>query len=101
MTNSALWLLFSVTSTRIFQNRIELALEFAPKNLKTLVKNASGNEQYRSKTVQNDAIQVFVENMKRKIVSEVKKSRYFTILADEASDISNKEQMSLVIYNII
>ena len=61
------------------------------------MKNAPGNEQYRSKTVQNDAIQVFAEYIKEKTVSEVKESRYFTILTDETSDISNKEQMSLVL----
>ena len=74
-----------------------MILEFAPGNLKTQVKNAPGNEQYRSKTVQNDAIQVFAEYIKEKTVSEVKESRYFTILTDETSDISNKEQMSLVL----
>ena len=31
------------------------------------------------------------------IISEVKQSKYFSILADEAADCSNKEQMSLVL----
>ena len=83
----------SVTFAGIFDNSIELILEFAPKKLKTLAKNAPGNEQYRSKTVQNEAIQVFVEYSKEKIVSKVKESRYFTILADEANDFSHREQM--------
>ena len=86
-----------MTSAGIFQNLIELIFQFAPENSKTLEKNAPGNEQYRSKTVQNEAIQVSAEYVKEKIVSEVKESRYFTILADETSDISNKEQMSLVL----
>lgn len=88
---------FSVTSAGIFPNLIELILEFEPENLKTLVKNAPGNEQYRAKTAQNEAIQVFAEYIKEKIVSEVKESMYFTILAEEANDISNKEQISLVL----
>ena len=88
---------FSVTSAGIFPNLIELILEFEPENLKTLVKNAPGNEQYRAKTAQNEAIQVFAEYIKEKIVSEVKGSMYFTILAEEANDISSKEQMSLVL----
>lgn len=74
-----------------------MILEFEPENLKALVKNAPGNEQYRAKTAQNEAIQVFAEYIKEKIVSEVKESMYFTILAEEANDISNKEQMSLVL----
>ena len=32
-----------------------------------------------------------------KIISDVKENKFFTILADEASDISGKEQMSLVL----
>ena len=71
---------FSVNPAGIFQKLVELILEFTPENLKTLVKNAPGNEQYRSKTVQNEAIQVFAEYIKEKIVSEVKESRYFTYL---------------------
>ena len=34
------------------------------------------------------------------IISEVKKSKYFSILADETADCSNKEQMSLVLRNV-
>ena len=63
----------------MFHNLIKLILEFAPKKLKTLVKNAPENEQYRSKTVQNEAIQVCAEYIKEKIVSKIKENRYFTI----------------------
>lgn len=88
---------FSVISAGIFPNLIELILEFGPENLKTLTKNAPGNEQYRAKIAQNEAIQVFAEYIKEKIVSEVKESMYFTVLAEEANNISSKEQMSLVL----
>ena len=77
----------------IFPNLIYLILEFVPESFKTLVKNdAPGNEQYWSKTVQNEIIQVFAEYIKGKIVSEVKESRYFTLLANESNDISHKEK---------
>ena len=52
---------FSAISAGILQNLLEMILEFAPENLKTLVNNAPGNEQYRPKTVQNEAIQVSPE----------------------------------------
>ena len=38
-----------------------MILEIVPENLKTLVKNAPGNDQYQPKTVQNEAIQVSPE----------------------------------------
>ena len=92
-----------MTSARICQNLIELILGFAPKNSNTLVKNARENDQYRFRTVQNKAIQVFQGYIKKKIVSEVKESRAGSliqgsvILADKANDICNKEQRSLVL----
>ena len=35
--------------------------------------------------------------VKRKIISEIKHSKYFSILADEVADCSNKEQMPIVL----
>ena len=64
-----------MTSARICQNLMKLILEFAPKNSNTLVKNARENDQYRFRTVQNKAMQVFQGYIKKKIVSEVKESR--------------------------
>ena len=61
------------------------------------MREAPGNQQYRSKTVQDEAIKVLGSYITERIVTEVKEKRYFTILADEANDISNKEQMSLVL----
>ena len=66
---------FSMTSARICQNLIKLILGFATKKSNTLVKNARENDQYRFRTVQNKAIQVFQGYIKKKIVSEVKESR--------------------------
>ena len=55
------------------------------------------NATYRSKTRQNQIINVVGDKVKSKIIGEIKKSKFFSILADEASNVSNKEQMSLVL----
>ena len=86
-----------MTSSGIFQNLIELILEFAPEELQKLVREAPGNQQYRSKTVQDEAIQVFASYIKQVVVDEIKKTRFYSVLGDEANDISNKEQMALVL----
>ena len=35
------------------------------------------------------------------IISEVNNSRYYTIIADEITDFSNKEQLSLALRNVL
>ena len=60
--------------------------QFAPKNA-----------TYRSKTTQNELIGICGEFIVQSIVDEVKEAKYFSVLADEAADISNVEQMANVI----
>ena len=55
------------------------------------------NASYISKTTQNDLIVCCGEIISEKIIKEVKTSRFYSIIADEESDSSNKEQMSLVL----
>lgn len=46
------------------------------------------------KTVQNEIIEVIREVLINNIVSDIKKSKYFSILVDETTDISTKEQIT-------
>ena len=62
-------------------------------HLKKCPKNAS----YISKSTQNELIKCCGEVITNMIVNEVKESKFFSIIADEASDCSNKEQMSIVL----
>ena len=58
---------------------------------------APRNATYRSKTTQNELIICCAEVITKQIINEIKQSKYFSILADEVTDCSNKEQMPLVI----
>ena len=63
-------------------------------HLKTCSKNAS----YISKTSQNDLISCCGQFITKLVVRKIKENQFFfSILADEASDCSNQEQLSLVI----
>ena len=62
-------------------------------HLRTCSKNAS----YISKTSQNELINCCGNYIKDILVKEIKESRFFSVLADEPSDCSNQEQLSLVI----
>ena len=51
----------------------------------------------RSKTIQNDIIACCGDHIREKILTEVRKAKYFSILADKVADVSNTEQLSLVL----
>ena len=61
------------------------------------LKNCAKNASYISKTTQNDLINCCGQVISQKIVNEVKRNKFFSVIADEASDCSNKEQLSLVL----
>ena len=61
-------------------------------------KDTSKNATYTSKTIQN---QIIGNHIRDKILSEIKEAKYYSILCDEVSDVSNKEQVSIVIRLVI
>ena len=67
---------------KIFQDHFENALKTA---------------MYRSKTTQNSLIKICGNILTDKLICDVKNAKFFSILADESADISNKEQMAFVI----
>ena len=58
---------------------------------------AARNATYTSADIQNQLIAIVGDQIRNKILSNVKKAQWFTIMADEVTDSSNKEQLSLVI----
>lgn len=80
-------------------NFIEL-VKFRAENdevLNTYLKTAPKNALYTSKTIQNEMIEVIGTAIENQIIQEIKAAKFFTILADEVTDCSNLEQVSLVI----
>ena len=51
----------------------------------------------RSKTIQNDIIACCSDHIREKISTDVRKAKYFSILTDEVADVSDTEQLSLVL----
>ena len=52
---------------------------------------------YQSKAAQNQLINICGDVDSSTIIKEIKKAKYFLILAGEAADISNMEQLYIVI----
>ena len=61
-------------------------------------KRAKKNATYRSKRVQNELISILGSQILKTIVNQVKVSgHFFSIIADEAQDCSNSEQLAMVV----
>ena len=55
------------------------------------------NATYTSPKVQNQLINIISNQIQQKILEKVKTAQWFTVIADEVTDFSNKELMSLVL----
>ena len=65
--------------------------------LSDYLKRAPRNAKYTSKTIQNELVAIVGDQIQRSIVSEVKVARYYSVIADEVTDTSNHEELSLVL----
>ena len=72
--------------------RIEAGDTVLGEHLCTSARNAI----YISNTVQNQIIDVLVDQI-RQIIQKVQAAKWYTVIADEVTDISNKEQLSIVL----
>ena len=80
-----------------FQALLEFRIDSGDVKLKEHLENAPRNATYRSKTIQNEIIETVGNYISSKIIAEVKQTRMFSVMADEAADVSNKENLSLVL----
>ena len=80
-----------------FQCLLQFRMDAGDVLLQDHFSNADMYAQYRSPTIQNDLIAACKQWIQERIINEVKSSKYFAGCADEAADISNKEQLPLVL----
>lgn len=80
-----------------FQALLDFRIEAGDKKLEEHFKTASKNCTYRSKTTQNELIEVCGDHIRQKLIKEIRDSVFFSISADEVADSSNTEQLALVI----
>ena len=70
---------------------------FGDRVLEEHLKNSASNALYTSKTVQNELIVICGDIIRNKILAKVRQAKYFSIIADEATDVANDEQLSICI----
>ena len=56
---------------------------------------AAQNATYTSPTIQNQLIDIIGSQIRQKILNRVKGAGWFTVIADEVTDVSNKELQAL------
>ena len=61
------------------------------------LKSAASNAIYTSKTIQNELISICGDLIRREILQRIRKVGFFSIIADEATDVANDEQLSISI----
>ncbi|XP_062592729.1 52 kDa repressor of the inhibitor of the protein kinase-like [Saccostrea cucullata] len=79
---------------------LKLCCHLGEDELKDHLQSCAKNAKYSSKTTQNELLDSVKIYLQREIVNRVKHQKYndfFGIQADEVSDVSNKEQLGLVI----
>ena len=65
--------------------------------LKQHLDSAAGNALYTSKTVQNEMITICGDIIRSKLIKMVQNAGFFSVIADEATDVANDEQLSICV----
>ncbi|XP_050065980.1 52 kDa repressor of the inhibitor of the protein kinase-like [Aphis gossypii] len=80
-----------------FRELIKFRIDSGDNVLKNYLETANKNATYLSPLIQNEIISVCNKLILEHLVANVNKSKSFTILADETTDVSNKEQITLCV----
>ena len=65
--------------------------------IRSYMEACPANASYLSWSTQNDFIEIIGDHIRGKILKELKASKFFSVLADETSDVSNIEQLSILV----
>lgn len=80
-----------------FNALLKFRIDAGDELLRKHLQSCSSNATYVSKKTQNNLINIIGEQIRDRILAQVKAARHFTLLADEATDSGNWEQLSFVL----
>ena len=80
-----------------FQALLGFRIDSGDQTLRHHLETAPRNATHICKTIQNEMITTVGAIIVNNLSQEIRDSKYFSILSDEAADISNKENLSVVI----
>ncbi len=92
---------FDVTDNSInrgnFQSLLRFRVDAGDVVLKKHLETADRNAIYISKEIQNQMIVICGDVIRNKILQKIREAKFFSIIADEATDSANDEQLSISI----
>lgn len=83
-----------------FLELVDLLAKYDPVLREHLLRIQLGNKfatSYLSPTIQNEFIEILGENVRSKVIKQVKEAKYFSMIFDSTPDISHKDQTSQVL----
>ena len=84
-----------------FVELVSLTIRQRNASLEKHLKTCSSREAYVSKTTQNILLNCYSNAITKTIIKRLVDAQYFSILCDEASDTSNKEQLSFCLRYVV
>lgn len=93
-------LIFVLKDEQINEGNFRAILKYRAKGdeyLKSVLEGPGKRNKYTSPGIQNQIIEACNKLILNKIVDKINKSQCFSILADETTDVSNIEQLSLCV----
>ena len=84
-----------IPHTTTFQDLITLQIENGNEQLKVHLNSCPNNATYLSKMTTAELLRSISDHIEEKLLSRLKESPYFSILADESTDIASKEELSI------
>ncbi len=78
-----------------FQALLRFRIDAGDQVLKEHLETASLNATYPSKDIQNQMISVCGDITRNRLLDKIHKANFFSVIADEATDPSNVEQLSI------
>ena len=84
-----------------FREILRFRIDAGDNLLENHLKTTGANATYISKTIQNQLIECCREEIVSKIIGNVKKAKFFSVLFDETTDISHTSQMSIVLRYVV
>ena len=86
---------FTDRNDGVYKAALRFRVEAADKQTSDLFSKAPHNDSYLSWRVQNQIISLMGEAIQKQMLSDISQCKYFSIIADETTDVSQTEQLSL------
>lgn len=92
------------TCNRNFLMLMEFFSEFDPfmkEHIKKHGDKGSGHVNYLSKTIYEEFIEIMAEEVRAKIIEEIKVAKYYSIIVDSTPDISHVDQLPFIVRYVL